>query len=437
MSEQCPLCGTELSQTKFAEIQSIIGQQEKKKSAEQKKLIANAESSLRFKLEQQFQSELKTQRDAAVRLAKQESQEEIKKMVAERDQASKKAKEAEAREGEIRSQAARDKEQATKLAKQTAQIEINKMASERDQANKKLKEAEAREASIRKQAQEEAERKNQKDLSEMRAALEKDRDAKLLKQQSAFNRERESIQKKAKLMEQQLQKKTANELGDGAEIDLFDALREAFPGDDIRRVQKGQSGADVLCEVLHKGQSCGRIIIDSKNRLAWQNVFITKLRQDQVNANADHAILASSVFPAGKRELCIESDVIVVHPARVVHVAHILRQTMVAMHVQGLSIKERTGKMARLYSFITSESYSRKFSEAGKLTQEILELDVQEKKAHDNVWKKRGSLATRVNHVLREIETEVSAVVEGNEPEEGMSISGATFSRLGHAKSAV
>lgn len=56
--------------------------------------------------------------------------------------------------------------------------------------------------------------------------------------------------------------------------------------------------------------------------------------------------------------------------------------------------------------------------ELEKLTSDILELDVQEKKSHDNVWRKRGSLATRVTSVLREIDTEVAAVVEGQDNKE-------------------
>ena len=437
LAEQCPLCKTELSQTKFAEIQSIIAQNEKKQTAERDRLVAEAQSSIRLQLERQYQAELKKQTESAAQAAQKASQEALKKLAAERDKATQLAKDAQAHEVQIKLQAERDKEAAAKEAKQAAQEEIKKLAGERDQANKKLKEAEAREIAIKRQVQEEAERKIQIELGQQRTALEKDRDAKLLKQQAEFNRERESFQKKVKTMEHQLQKKTANELGDGAEIDLFDALRDAFPGDKIARVPKGQSGADILLEVLHRGQSCGKVIIDSKNRQAWQNQFITKLRQDQVDASADHAILASSVFPAGKKELCIESNVVVVHPLRVVHIIQILRQTMVAIHVQGLSNKERAGKMARLYNFITSESYSQKFSEAGKLTQEILELDVQEKRAHDGVWKKRGSLATRVNHVLREIETEVAAVVEGGEPGDGIPSSSVNPGIVNAAKSAV
>jgi chemotaxis protein histidine kinase CheA len=462
ISESCPLCGTELSKTKFVEIQTKIQEQEQQKLSEQTKRVAEAEAAVRQRLQEDFKRKLQTEKEAAAKLAKQEAEQQIKKITDQRDDAAKKQKEAEMREAASRKQAERDKETAAKLAKQEAEQQIKKiaderddaakklkevevreaafrkqaekekeaaaksarqqaeeqikkMATERDQANKKLKEAEARQAEIRKQVQEEAEQKRQKELADQRIALEKDKAMTLLRQNAEFNREREKLQKKVKLMEHQLEKKTANELGDGGEIDLFEALREAFPADHITRIKKGQPGADILHEVCHKGQSCGRIIIDSKNHQGWQNGFVAKLRQDQLDAGADHGILATTAFPAGKKEMCIESDIIVINPARVVHISQILRQAMLTMHIRGLSIKERAGKMNRLYKLITSEAYGRKFSEAGKLTLEILDLDVQEKKAHDNVWKKRGTVATRINHVLREIETEVAAVIEGDD----------------------
>jgi myosin heavy subunit len=416
--EQCPLCGTELSKTKFREIQIKLREEEQRKSAE----IAQAELAIRQKLEKELKLDFEKQKKAAEKKAREEADQELKKVAAERDQAAKKLKEAQEREAEIRKQAeleiAKQKQAAEKKANEDAEAKIKKASAERDQIAKKLKDAQDREKEILKKAQEDAENQRQKELAEQRQALEKDKTLSLLKQDAKFNREREALQKKMQLMDKQLQKKTANELGDGAEIDLFEALRESYSGDRITRIPKGQAGADILHEVLHKGESCGKIIIDSKNRQSWQNGFVTKLRQDQVEAGAEHAILASTVFPAGKKEMCVESGVIVIAPARVIHITQILRKAMVAMHVMGLSLKERASKMTRLYKLVTSESYSRKFSEAGKLAQDILELDVQEKKAHDNVWKKRGTLATRINNVLREVETDVAAVIEGNDEEE-------------------
>lgn len=414
-AESCPLCGTELSKVKFLEIQGKLKDEERTRAVEQKKTMAEAEATMRHRLEQEFKKDFEAQKDAAVKLAKKETTEQLKQVAAERDQAARKLKEAEARESAIKKQAERDKEAATKLAKQQADEQIKKITAERDATTKKLKEAEQRESEIRREVTEESDKKHQKELANQRTALEKDKSVSLLKQQGDFNREREAFQRKFKLMEHQLEKKTANELGDGGEIDVFEALRDTFQGDRITRVKKGQPGADIHHEVLYKGQSCGKIVLDSKVRQGWQNAYITKLRQDQLEAGAEHAILTSSVFPAGKKELCIESDVIVVSPGRVVHIVHILRQAMISMHVKGLSMKERAGKMVKLYKLVTSDGYSKKFSEAGRLTQEILEIDVQEKKAHDTVWKKRGACAIKINNVLREIETDVAGVIEGDD----------------------
>ena len=124
------------------------------------------------------------------------------------------------------------------------------------------------------------------------------------------------------------------------------------------------------------------------------------------------AAQAGATFPAGKKELFVDSGVIVVAPARVTVLVDVLRKALIAMHVAKLSDAERTDKLNELFKFITSSGFKRKLAEAEGLAGEALELDVQEKRAHDNVWKKRGLVLSRIKHVLREIDTEVSAIIE-------------------------
>lgn len=412
--EQCPLCGSELSQTKFREIRAKLRDQEQRKATE----LAEAKLAITRSVEVELKKGFELQRQAAEKKVKEEADQRVKKALAEREQVAKQLLEAQQREEGIREQARlgieKQKQAAEKKAKADAEQQIKKVAAERDLAAKKLKEAQDREAQVRKQTEQQAEKNTQKQLLEQRQALEKDKNLALLKQQSENHRDRDSLQKKVKMLEHQLQNKTANELGDGGEIDVFEALRDAFQGDKITRIRKGQPGADILHEVLYKGEVCGRIVVDSKNRQAWQNTFVSKLRQDQVEAEAEQAILATTVFPAGKKEMCIESGVIVISRARVVHIVHVLRQAMVMMHVKGLSMNERTGKMSQLYKLITSESYAAKFTEANRLTQDILELEVKEQAEHTRVWKNRGALVKRTQNILREVETDVAAVIESN-----------------------
>src|SRR5262249_42857251 len=154
----------------------------------------------------------------------------------------------------------------------------------------------------------------------------------------------------------------------------------------------GKQGADIVHEVLYKGESCGSIIIDSKNRQQWKKDFVTKLRQDQTDEGADHAILSSTVFPQGKKQLCVESGVIVASPVLVVILVDMLRKSLINMHVAKLGSAERATKLTRLYDFMTSAEFKQKMVEAEALTSDALQIEIDEQTAHTNIWKKRGTV---------------------------------------------
>ncbi|HEX8169938.1 MAG TPA: DUF2130 domain-containing protein [Thermoanaerobaculia bacterium] len=260
--------------------------------------------------------------------------------------------------------------------------------------------------------QQQFDKQRKKELAEYRAALEKDRNAALLKKEAEFAREREALQKKIADMSRRVKK--GGDVAEGAEIDLYDELRGAFPEDQIART-KGKSGQQLLHDVRYKGKSAGRILIDATPRNAWQHAFVTNLRREQSENGADHAILATSVFPSGKRELFMDGGVIVVAPARLRAIVEVLRRALISMHVAKLSEAERADKLSRLFKFITSPGFKKKLSEASDLTSEALQIDVDEKRAHDLVWKKRGTVLTRIKQVLRDIDTDVCAIIESGD----------------------
>ena len=150
-------------------------------------------------------------------------------------------------------------------------------------------------------------------------------------------KERQKIEEKVSALKRQLEAKSADELGEGAEIDLFEALKEEFPEDHISRVKKGEPGADIIHEIVESGDTCGCIIYDSKNRKAWANKYVEKLRTDQIAEKADHAILTTHKFPAGAKQVHVQDGVIVVNPARAVAIASLLRKHIVQLHSLRLS----------------------------------------------------------------------------------------------------
>lgn len=273
-------------------------------------------------------------------------------------------------------------------------------------------------------AKQQAEKQRLKEIAEVRQILQKDREAALLKRDAEFARERDALQRKISDMTRRIQKK-GGELAEGSELDLYEELRGAFPEDHITRVAKWKGGRLIVHDVRYKDKSAGKIAIDATQRAAWQHAFIVKLRQAQTELGADYAILSTAVFPAGRKELLVDSGVIAVAPARVPAVVEVLRRALVAVHVAKLSGAERTDKLSQLFKFITSPAFKRKLGEAENLAEEALQLEVQEKKAHDNIWRKRGEVLSRIKRVLREIDHDVSAIIEsrgGDTPANGGSV---------------
>jgi uncharacterized protein DUF2130 len=353
-SDECPWCGSLIPHNKFLEIETKIRREEQ-----------NRVSAVTLEIEKRAAQQIQQARAQAIKVAEAQNAKTLAILKAERDAANSRASQL---------------QRSVEVARKAVTVELQ--------------------------------RKHEAELLRQRQVLSKERDTEILKAKAEINREREALQKKLKDVERQVQPKTANQIGDGAEIDLFDALREAFPNDDIKRIKKGESGADIMHGILHKGQPCGTILVESKNCQGWQDAYVTKLRADQRDAGADHAILATTVFKSGKKELYTDSDVIVVSPARAVNVIEILRNSMLKMHLLGLSNKERIEKTAKIYKYITSADYSQRMKGADRLAQNILDLDVDETKAHEKIWEKRGRLVRSIQINLRDIDTEISAIVE-------------------------
>lgn len=248
-------------------------------------------------------------------------------------------------------------------------------------------------------------------LKEQRNALEKEKtNAVNAEKSNAFNANLK-LEEKLQELQRKLQKKTTEELGEGAEVDLFEALKSEFPSDQITRVNKGVAGADIIHKVVHNGRVCGSIIYDSKNRNAWRHDYVTKLRRDQLAAKADHAILSTRVFPAGARQLHIQDGVIVTNPARTVVLVQMLRKHVVQNHGLRLSNKARDQKTAHLYEFITSDRCAQLLDQIETLTDDMLDLEVKETKAHEATWKRRGELIRSVQRTHADFSAEIERII--------------------------
>jgi hypothetical protein len=224
--------------------------------------------------------------------------------------------------------------------------------------------------------------------------------------------EKQKLTGKLEELTRRLEKKSADERGEGAEVNLFEALKEEFPRDRIQRVGKGTQGADIIHDVMHNNKVCGRIVYDCKDRSAWRNDYVTKLREDQIAAKAEHAILSSRVFPAGARQLCEQEGVLIANPARVIDLVQMLRRHVVQLSTLRLGNEKRAQKTAALYEFMRSERCAQLFERIDSHADDLLRMQEKEKKDHDALWKKQGTLYRGVQKACGDLCSEIDRIVE-------------------------
>lgn len=194
-------------------------------------------------------------------------------------------------------------------------------------------------------------------------------------------------------------------------MQFFEALKAEFRDDNISRVEKGVAGADILHEVVYNGRICGLIVYDSKKRTVWRSDYANKLRQDQLAAKADHAVLSTSVFPAGERYIHTIDGVIIVTPNSAVSLAQILRRHTIKVHTLRLSNEARDQKTETLYKYITSDRCFQLLNREKELTDDVLDVDVKEKNAHDATWKRRGELLRCLQRAQADFSNEIEQII--------------------------
>jgi len=311
---------------------------------------------------------------------------------------------------ETRSRADRS---SLQLMLQKVKEQLDKAKEVEAEFERRLKEAtEGAALAERKRVEAEAIRKHQTELEREREVLKADFDQKMLKQDADNQRAAQALRKQVADLQRRLDEQAAHK-PEVVDIDIFEQLKATYPDDRVLRLPKGEAGGDLLLEVRYKGTICGRIVLDARNRGNWQTSYAARLRADMVEQKADHAILSTLHFPRGAAELCRHDDVLLVHPARVVEIVSILRQSLVRMFQAKLTNVERADKKLRLYDHITSELFRRKLADTGKLAQQLLDLDVEEVKEHNRVWKTRGGILKRMEAVNSEVVGEINDIIDG------------------------
>jgi hypothetical protein len=320
-------------------------------------------------------------------------------------------------------QARIESEERARVAKVEQDLK-DRFARERQQAEAKAKvavEAAKKEAAKLAEQQIKTLRANQETV--IAARLKAQREASEKKLAEAVNVERAKhfgeklkLEEQLQEMQRRLQKKTANELGDEGELDLFEELKREFPNDQIERVKKGKEGGDILHRVVgQSGQICGKIVYDVKNTSRFMTNYLRKLRADQLREEADHAVIATAAFPSGTQQLAVVNGVVIAHPARAVAVASLLRRQVIQVHALRLGKEGREQKAQSLYAFMISPRAAELWDEIAKATEAFRALDMSERTTHEKTWGRRADLIRAVQTVHDEFAAAIDRIIGGAE----------------------
>lgn len=211
--------------------------------------------------------------------------------------------------------------------------------------------------------------------------------------------------------------KPAHQIGEPAEIDLFEELTAAFPTDRISRVTKGVQGPDLFIEILDANIPIGCIAVECKQHSRWSNRFVSKLKGDA--ENADYGILSTSIMPsaANGSRLHVIDGIIIVDPSLVPPLVGLLRRQILELHRQKLTGRARDDKAAALLTYIASGRCRDQFDKFTKLSSDLADLDAKETASHETVWRKRRDLIRSLSDAQAEFVTNVDRIIAGHLPE--------------------
>ncbi len=167
-------------------------------------------------------------------------------------------------------------------------------------------------------------------------------------------KELNELKRKAEQSSQQLQ-------GEAAELDLEDILSSNFSSDIVQPVGKGVRGADILQRVCtNDGQAYGMIIWESKQTKNWSNKWLAKLKEDQMEAKADLAVIVSAVLPEDVEYFDCVGDIWVVGTKYVIGLATVLRESLIQVARARRSVEGKDQKIELLYQYLSGPEFKQR-----------------------------------------------------------------------------
>lgn len=298
------------------------------------------------------------------------------------------------------------KEEKSRLEKQLQKKAEEKFSGELAELKKELKDKERQAADLKKQQAEvqkiqrqlesrektletEIERKVEKALKKAESETAKRIEAEFKNNELRLEKKLGDARRQLVELKQKLEQGSQKEQGNEGEREVKEILGRVFPEDEIKSINTGQAGADVLQKVYVSGQYCGTIIWEVKRTQKWSKAWLSKLRNDQRRAKAELAVLVSAALPKDIQHFAQIEGVWITEFSLVAGLATALRTNLIQAALMKQSSKGKHEKMELLFEYLSSVEFKHRIEgivEAFRSMQDDLD---KERQTMERQWAKR------------------------------------------------
>jgi hypothetical protein len=224
----------------------------------------------------------------------------------------------------------------------------------------------------------------------------------------------EKLRSEMQDMQRRMEQGSQERQGEALEGQLQDVLSGAFPFDHFEEVKKGARGADIVQTVHNnQGRVCGKLLWEAKNAKNFQPAWLSKLKEDQVEAGANLAVLMTVALPPEVQQFSQVEDgpMWVTDYASALGLCAALRQQLISVHREKLMAEHGETVKDVLFEYVTGQDFNLRVR-AMVDTYVTMQQDLEsEKRALTSRWKKREKLIGKILENISGMHGELEALV--------------------------
>lgn len=231
------------------------------------------------------------------------------------------------------------------------------------------------------------------------------------KERDKFDLEKRELEKQLndqkKLTEQmsrKLEQGSMQTQGEVQELALEEILKQAFPFDIVREVGKGKRGADCILEIRNElGHSCGKIIFESKRTKEFNKDWLSKLKEDAMEASCDISVLVTQVMPDDLKMFDNREGVWVCKLNEVIQLVKVIREGIIRVYRAAKSQENKGEKKEMLYNYFTGNEFMQQMQAVNEAYLYLKSSIDRERFQMEKMWKEREKQLDKVllnNHHL-------------------------------------